>query len=211
MSPFRRIVVWTAFVLAILLIGGLAYYSSVALRQKKAAYQETESLKQLRKAADEGNADAQTRLGLMYYRGRGVPQDYAEALRWSRKAADQGDAVAQFNLGFMYAKGRGGMPQDYAETARWYRKAADQGNVDAQFNLGLMYDNGQGVPRDSVEAHMWLSLAASRAARDDVKKYTSARDLVAKRMTPQELAEAHRRAAEWKPKTGEDKDEKPAK
>jgi TPR repeat protein len=198
-------------VLAILLIGGLAYYSSVALREKKAAYQESESLQQLRKAAGEGNADAQTRLGLLYYRGRGVPQDYAEALRWSRKAADQGDAVAQFNLGFMYAKGRGEVPQDYAETAHWYRKAADQGNIDAQFNLGLMYHKGEGVPRDSVEAHMWLSLAASRAAGDDVKKFTNARDLVAQKMTPRQIAEAQRRAAEWKPKSGEGKDGKPMK
>jgi len=210
MSSFWRIVVWTAYVLALLLIGGLAYFSSVALREKKAAYQETESLKQLRKAADEGNADAQTRLGLLYYRGRGVPQDYAEALRWSRKAADQGDAVAQFNLGFMYSKGRR-MPQDFVETARWYRKAADQGNADAQFNLGLMYHKGQGVPRDSVEAHMWLSLAASRASGDDVTKFTNERDLVAKKMTPRQIAEAQRRAAEWKPKSGEDKDGRPAK
>jgi hypothetical protein len=211
MSPFRRIVVWTAYALAILLIGGLAYFSSVVLRKKKAAYQESESLKQLRKAAGEGNADAQTRLGLMYYRGRGVPQDFTEALRWSRRAADQGDAVAQFNLGFMYAKGRGRMPPDYAESALWYRKAADQGNVDAQFNLGLMYHNGQGVPQDSVEAHMWLSLAASRAGGDDVKKFTNARDLVAKRMTPRQIAEAQRRAAEWKPRSGEDKDGGPTK
>jgi len=210
MSPFRKIVVWTTYVLAILLIGGLAYFSSIALREKKAAYQETESLKQLRKAADQGNADAQTRLGLMYYRGRGVPQDYAEALRWSRKAADQGDAVAQFNLGFMYSKGRR-MPQDFAETARWYRKAADQGNADAQFNLGLMYHKGQGVPQDSVEAHMWLSIAASRAVGDDVQKFKNARDLVAQKMTPQQIADAQRRAAEWKPKSGEGKDGRPAK
>jgi TPR repeat protein len=211
MSPFRRIVVWAISVLAVLLIGGLAYYSSVALQKKKAAYQETESLQQLRQAAGAGNADAQTRLGLLYYRGRGVPQDFTEALRWSRRAADQGDAVAQFNLGFMYAKGRGGIPPDYAEAALWYRKAAGQGNVDAQFNLGLMYYNGQGVPRDSVEAHMWLSLAVSRAAGDDVKKFTSERDLVARKMTPRQIAEAQRRAAEWEPMSGEDQDAGPAK
>lgn len=210
MSPFWRIVVWTAYILALLLIGGMAYFSSVALREKKAAYQESESIKQLRKAAGEGNADAQARLGLLYYRGRGVPQDFAEALRWSRQAADQGDAVAQFNLGFMYAKGRG-MPPNYAETARWYRKAADQGNIEAQFNLGLMYDQGQGVPQDSVEAHMWLSLAVSRAAGDDVKKFTNARDLVADKMTPRQIAEAQRRAAGWKPNSGEAKEGEPVK
>ena len=210
MSPLGRFLAWTAYTLALLLIGGLAYFSSVALREKKAATQESESIKQLRKAAGEGNADAQARLGLLYYRGRGVPQDFAEALRWSRQAADQGDAVAQFNLGFMYSKGRG-MPPDYAETAHWYRKAADQGNIEAQFNLGVMYDQGQGVPQDPVEAHKCLSLAVSRAVGDDIKKFTDARNLVAERMTPRQIAEAQRRAAEWKPKSVEAKDGKPVK
>jgi hypothetical protein len=210
MSPFWRIGAWVAYSLVILLIGGLAYFSSVALQEKKAADQETDFVKQLRQSAEQGNADAQARLGLLYYRGRGVRQDYAEALRWSRQAAGQGDAVAQFNLGFMYAKGRG-IPQDLAEAARWYRIAADQGHADAQSSLGLMYDKGQGVPRDSVEAHKWLSLAASRAGAADVKEFTHARDLVAKKLTPRQLDEARRRAAEWEPTSGGDQDGEPAK
>ena len=61
----------------------------------------------LRRAADQGNADAQFNLGVMYAEGRGVPRDDAEAARWYRCAADQGEAAAQFNLGLMYAKGEG--------------------------------------------------------------------------------------------------------
>jgi hypothetical protein len=49
--------------------------------------------------ANQGNAIAQTNLGVLYRDGKGVPQDYAEALRWYRKAADQGNAIAQTNLG----------------------------------------------------------------------------------------------------------------
>ena len=210
MSPFWRIGAWVVYALVILLIGGLAYFSSVALQERKAAYQETEFVKQLRQSAEQGNADAQARLGLLYYRGRGVRQDYVEALRWSRQAAGQGDAVAQFTLGFMYAKGRG-IPQDLAEAARWYRKAADQGHADAQSSLGLMYDKGQGVPRDSVEAHKWLSLAAARAGAADVKVFSNARDLVAKKLTPRQIAEARRRAAEWEPTSGGDQVGEPAK
>jgi TPR repeat protein len=52
-----------------------------------------------RKAAEQGNADAQYSLGRLYYEGRGVPQDYAQAAAWHRKAAEQGDAVAQGSLG----------------------------------------------------------------------------------------------------------------
>ena len=55
-----------------------------------------------RKAADQGDANAQYNLGIMYDNGQGVPQDYAAAAAWYRKAADQGDARGQSNLGLMY-------------------------------------------------------------------------------------------------------------
>src|SRR5664279_4099972 len=78
-----------------------------------------EALRWFRKAAEQGHAGAQSRLGDMYSIGRGVRQDYAEALRWYRKAAEQGDVGAEIWLGFMYLKGRG-TRQDYDEAARWY-------------------------------------------------------------------------------------------
>ncbi len=37
---------------------------------------------------------------------------------------------------------------------------AENGNAIAQYNLGLMYAQGQVVPRDPLEAYVWLSLAA---------------------------------------------------
>jgi len=67
------------------------------------------------------------------------------------------------------------------------------------------------VPQDFAEAHMWINLAASRASGDDQKNYAALRETVAKLMTPQQIAEAQRRAREWKPKTGEDKGGKPMK
>ena len=65
--------------------------------------QATEEL--LREAAEQGDALAQAALGIMYYYGLEVPQDYAEAARWYRMAADQGDADAQLLLGIMYSEG----------------------------------------------------------------------------------------------------------
>jgi TPR repeat protein len=93
------------------------------------------------------------------------------------------------------------VPQDYAEAVRWFRKAGEQGDATAQFNLGLMCQRGQGVPRDYVQAHMWLNLAASRASGDDQKKYADQRDFIAGKMTAQQIAEAQRLAREWKPVT----------
>ena len=134
----------------------------------------------------------------MYDKGQGVPQDYAEAVKWYRKAADQGNAPAQSNLGLMYDKGQG-VPQDYAEAVKWFRKAAEQGDAPAQSNLGWMYEEGQGVPQDYVEAHLWFNLASARVAGADHAKYVKARDAVAAKMTAQQIAEAQRRARQWKP------------
>ena len=66
-----------------------------------------EACRLFRLTADQGNAESQNKLGLMYERGRGVGQDYAEACRLYRLAADQGNALAQLNLGAMHGEGRG--------------------------------------------------------------------------------------------------------
>ena len=158
-----------------------------------------EAVKWHRKAADAGNAGAQYTLGTEYAVGEVVPQDDAEALRWFLKAAEQGHADAQDRLGFMYAHGHG-VPQDCAESVRWCRKAAEQAFADAQYNLGIAYYTGDGVLQDYVQAHMWTNLAASLATGDDQKRYSSARDAVAAKMTPQQIAEAQGLAREWKPK-----------
>ena len=52
--------------------------------------------------AEQGFANAQYNLGLMYDEGLGVTQDSAEAVKWFRKAAEQGNDHAQYNLGVMY-------------------------------------------------------------------------------------------------------------
>src|SRR5205823_3903659 len=94
----------------------------------------SDTASETRVRAEQGDAEAQAKLGSMCSHGQGVPQDYAEALRWYRKAADQGNANGQDGLAFMYSDGQG-VPQDYAEALRWYRKAADQGNANGQDGL----------------------------------------------------------------------------
>ena len=86
------------------------------------------------KAAGQGSASAQFNLGVIYYQGQGVPQDYKEAVKWFTKAAEQGAASAQFRLGFMYLEGKGVL-EDYKEAMKWFTKAAEQGNADAQILL----------------------------------------------------------------------------
>jgi hypothetical protein len=89
-----------------------------------------ESVRWYRKAADQGDADAQYNLGAMYANGQGIPQDYAEAMRWCRKAADQGNSSAQYHLGVMYAYGQG-VPRDFVRAHIWTNLAAAQGDEEA--------------------------------------------------------------------------------
>jgi uncharacterized protein len=144
-----------------------------------------------RLAAEQGDANSQQSLGAAYQRGNGVPQDNAEAVRWFRMSAEQGYARAQNNMGFIYMKGIG-IPQDNAEAVRWFRMSAEQGDTMAQSNLGVMYGTGLGVLQDFVQAHMWANLAAARGGKGGIKL----RDLVAKDMTPAQIAEAQKLARE---------------
>jgi hypothetical protein len=78
-----------------------------------------DTIKGDRLAAEQGDAQAQNNLGMMYFEGWGVPKDDKEAIKWFRVAASQGYALAQGNLGLMYAKGRG-VPQDYVLSYMWF-------------------------------------------------------------------------------------------
>src|SRR5215211_2987530 len=148
-----------------------------------AAYQNgdyTTVLRLARPLAAEGDARAQSLLGLVHYRARGVAQDYSEAATWFRRAADQGDANAQFYLGVM--------------------SSAGQGQPQAQYNLGLSYAKGEFGEPDNVSAYMWFNLAAARFPPSDTRRHAavSGRDVAASKMTQEQIAEAQKRAREWK-------------
>ena len=87
--------------------------------------------------------------------------------------------------------------RDYATAVRLNRPLAEQGNANAQYNLGTFYDNGLGVPQDKVRAYMWFSLSAAQGREGAA----ALRDLIARRMTPAQIAEAQKLAREWKSNT----------
>ena len=134
------------------------------------------ALKLLTTLAEQGDALAEARLGVMYYEGRHVASD---PLRDPRLPADPG------------------VPQDDVEAMKWFRLSAERGYAPAQVFVGMAYEYGSsGLPEDLVLAHMWLSLAAAQGA----KNAAELRDLFALGMTPNQLADAQRLAREWKPK-----------
>ncbi len=150
------------------------------------------SLEDLTRCAGQGLVEGQFLLGLKYANGEGVGEDKAEAVRWYRLAAEQGDDRAQYNLGLMYANGEG-VPEDQAEAARLYGLAAGQGHFRAQFRLGLMYANGEGVPEDLIFAYLWWDLSA--AGGHEIAR--ARRDIIERRMTREQIAEARRLFREW--------------
>lgn len=152
-----------------------------------------EDVDAIRAAANKGDATAMYQLGFFYTRGVDVPKDYGKAVEWFRKSADAGNDDAMYILGVCYSHANLGVPHDDAEAANWYRRAADAGNVVAMTSIGSSYDLGLGVPKSSVLAYMWHSLAAAKGDKDAAVQ----RDRIAAKMTAQELAEGKRLATEY--------------
>jgi TPR repeat protein len=82
-----------------------------------------EPVQELRRYAEQGDPNAQYKLGLVYDAGVGAQQDLAQAALWYQRAADQGHVAAQFSLGLMYSNGRG-VPQDLVQAHIWLNIAA---------------------------------------------------------------------------------------
>jgi uncharacterized protein len=110
-------------------------------------------------AANAGDAEAQYRLGMMYFRGRGAKPDYKEMQRWFLAAANQGHPIAQLRMGNMYKDGYF-QTRDLPRANEWFRKAAMQNNGFALSILGVGHMGGLGVPQDEVKGYALLVLGA---------------------------------------------------
>ena len=87
----------------------------------------------LEKQAFQGDAEAQCRLGDVYFFD-GDEDDLARSVYWYGMAARRGWAEGQYNLAYQYEQGLG-VPQDYERAGSWYKKAALQGHGPAANNL----------------------------------------------------------------------------
>ena len=155
-----------------------------------------EAAKWWRRAAEQGNDEAQNNLGIMYYRGEGVPEDCVEAMYWFRKVVAQGGRSATSAAGtvqLMYSRGElGGKPKNSREKVEFLRKAAEQGDAIAQYYLGGMYQSGAGAPKDLVQAHVWYNIAGANGY-EDAKRVLAIVDM---EMTSEQKAEAMKLARE---------------
>ncbi|TSK05100.1 MAG: sel1 repeat family protein [Geobacter sp.] len=124
----------------------------------------------VKKQAEAGNAEAQSKLGVLYSSGVGISQDKKEAVRWYTKSAEQGNALGQYNLALMYLKGEGGLAEDPVKGRDLLRKAADQWLAAAQYDLGIAYLYGVGGEQSRDEAEKWLRRASTQGDRSAKKK-----------------------------------------
>jgi len=187
MYKFYKFIISFVFI-ATVIIGGHSPSLADDYTKGVEAYQKgdfTTALKFWQPLAEQGYAQAQSNLGFMYAKGKGVPQDHKTAVKWYTLAAEQGNAKAQSNLGVKYDKGEG-VPQDDKTAVKWYTLAAEQGDAKAQSNLGIQYSLGEGVPQDYIKAYMWLNIAAANGNEPGTK----GRDLVKKKMTPNQIEKA---------------------
>jgi len=145
-----------------------------------------------RLAAEQGNPNAQYNLGKLYYRGQGIPRNYDLAAEWLQKAADQDHLKALNHLAILYSRGLG-VEKDPKRSFELALRVAEAGDPAAQLNVATQYIRGIGPEQDFVQALKWHTIFDSHG----IKGAGLPMDWVDNNMTPEEVEEAKRLAAEW--------------
>ena len=140
--------------------------------------------------AEAGHAKAQSNLGLLFLRGRGVQQNTDTALRWFESAAQQGVVSAQFNLGYLYSTLKG-KHRNLSRAIHWYSEAAEQGHPTARFRLARHYKRGVGVKVNYVDSLRWALLALEVTKSDKLRvKIRDFKDDLLETMTKSQIMRA---------------------
>ena len=148
-----------------------------------------EAIKYYKLAADDDAA--QLGLGVIYGMDNIVFQDYAESHLWLDLSAKQGNSLAQFYLASCYYYGKG-VARDFREAAQWFESCMNQRNLgseqtnEAAVVLATMYYDGNGVIQDYARSHMWYNVASANGH----ERAAMNRDILASKMTPQQIADA---------------------
>lgn len=119
--------------------------------QSYAAQNYPRSARILLARAERGDPRAQTYIGVMYYRGQGVPQNFEAAALWLHRAAQADVPAAQYFLGLMYDKGQG-VSQDFVIAQAWLDLAVAHADPGWRSRWALI--------RDAVASKMTLAQLA---------------------------------------------------
>jgi TPR repeat protein len=118
-----------------------------------------------KRGAEQGDASAALRLGLLIERGRVNAVKYGEAGEWFLRGCGLGSMPACHNAGVAYESGRNGLPKDYSEAHNFYLKAAAAGYMQSQYNLASLYSNSYVKQANDVEGLKWMMVAQMSAEK----------------------------------------------
>ena len=133
-------------------------------------YETEESFKVARywseKAAEQGNAEAQTRMGTIFHEGLGVARDPERAMWWFLQAAKQNHAGAQAMIGVASHLGIG-VEADRFHAVRMLMLSAAQGNQLAKAYLPTVFD--ELTPEERLLLEEWMDRVSPerKAAKKD--------------------------------------------
>ena len=117
------------------------------------------------KAADQGYAEGELKVGFFYHNGRGVKQDYAKALEWYKKADEHGNLSATYNIGLINELGNIDKPHPKIAFS-YYLKAAEQGHIGSMIKVGKAYIEGKGTAHNVYQGLKWLEDACEKGSGD---------------------------------------------
>lgn len=167
--------------------------------------QTSQTLEEIKIAADAGDAAAQAKLAEQYI----MRLDTKQAEAWYRKSAAQGYGPAQAKLGnmlLMRSKTTVGLKPDAKaalaqEGFKWALLAANQGEPLGQADVASVYLEGKLVQQDYIEAYKWSELAAQEKGllRMAAISGESIKKSAILKMNADQIAEAKRRVAEFRP------------
>ncbi len=149
---------WTCILLAAFLVACSTTPGDAAYRAG-----ESEAAADLYKqGADQGDALAALKLGLMISERQISGSKYGNKTMWYIRACELGTDAGCHNSGNSYEYGEDGLTKDYNKAREFYQKAAEMGFMQSQYNLGTLYSNQ--YFNDDTEGLKWLVLAEKKAA-----------------------------------------------
>ena len=181
LSPLR-ITAFAGIVLTLVFVFGVLWMDSSQQADAANSAQTVVTEDPLISLAEQGDAEAELKMGLRYASIAWGGEDDKMAVHWFEKAARHNQVEAQYRYGWALLKGRG-VVQDYKTAFYWLEKAARQGYAQAQSALGEIYQSGIGIKRDTERAYLWFNLAAAQG----VESAASARDLMVQLLTPDQI------------------------
>ena len=135
-------------------------------------YTDDETVQQLMKRVDAGDAEGINNLGFYYSVGmNGLPQDDKKALTLFHRAAELGNITSDYNIGNAYRLGKG-VGRDMKKAEHSYELAAMRGLVEARHNLAVIEKNRGNMER-ALKHYMIAVEGGSNNSLKEIRKLYS--------------------------------------